>query len=197
MSKILQYKQRSRIVWCMTGSTEPTPPHPQTPEPMQGGGEIITEPITDAEEAYDRIIEDAAARAMKLLGKQATDIDALWMTSTALVSFRLAPETLQWTPVAVLDENAPPDLISLGDIPAAQKKDIRDGYWFAMLEPSIPPELATVARDYAYFAALGWVAQRIGAPGESLMLQLTQQPDSFAQRAVLRYSTFMRTGGIV
>ncbi len=175
----------------------PQPPSGPMAESAPDDREIITAPITTAEEAYDRIINDAVRRAKEVLGDAATDADENWMNGAAVYSFRASQEVTAWAPVVPLSEDIPEDVPFLFGIPLDCRKYERRGHWFAMRMPSIPPELAMVARDFAFFAALGYAERRMGILQDALIQQAARQPGSFAHRAFMRYSTYMRTGDIV
>lgn len=114
-------------------------------DPFRGSaGELITEPITTMDQAFEQIVVDARNRVVDLDWQQvgiSTEDAATLFDGTYAFVLRQAPYEVALTCFKDTEQD-------VESIPRHYRKPSAESYWLAMTRTAIDPEFATFTRDH-------------------------------------------------
>lgn len=158
-------------------------------------GELITEPVTDAETAYAKIVEDARTRVLGM-GLEAYGLSAEPM--------RDKDEHMLWAHIILERAAIIPAIAILADVPGPEhealqrllperKKDLGNGRWLVMSVYPIPPDYATVTRDILVLKTVDGLAgmERDDSLSEAALYERLLERNRPFLRAVARMQEFI------
>lgn len=166
-------------------------PPPESLAPTPDPTELITEPITDIDTAYEQIIEDSKKRVAELDWNHFGKVENIEGTfdMAAFLSLRNSPyKNLSFN---LLIDKPGMEAGYLIETPSHMKRHADGEYWYGMLAEVITPEEAMLIKDHVLLKGIEVMAATYDFDVAEVFSHFSSNPNGPVNRATMRLAKFL------